>query len=231
MADQAARDALVTDLDTTGDALAHALDARAEQVRRELAVRGALAAGVGAAAAADAAQADRTGQYIRGDGPAGRTRRPTLKRHHEGVRRGHPDLVPGTETCGSASLPVNPFVSNRYHFGMLLGVADLDTDQGYHRGKTWLHNAWLHGSGTVWGLGVEVTPANNEVVVLPGLAVDGSGRELHVADRLCVDLGRWYAERRPEDLEVTDDGRWRRHLRPCMCGSAPSSAWTGRCPP
>ena len=73
LADQAARDALVTDLDTTGDALAHALDARAEQVRRELAVGGTLAAGVGAAAAADAAQADRTSQYIRGDGPGGRT--------------------------------------------------------------------------------------------------------------------------------------------------------------
>jgi hypothetical protein len=130
-----------------------------------------------------------------------------------------PDLVLGTETCQSASLPLNPFVSNRYHFGMLLGVADLDTDQGYHRGKGWLHNAWLHGPGAVWGLGVEVTPANNEVVVNPGLALDGNGRELHVGERLCVDLGRWYAERRPPDLEVTEEAdgsiRFTAHVRLC----------------
>ncbi|MGW0229339.1 GerMN domain-containing protein [Actinopolymorpha singaporensis] len=130
-----------------------------------------------------------------------------------------PDLVLSSDTCGTASLPLNPFVSNRYHFGMLLGVADLDTEQGYHRGKTWLHNAWLHGPGAVWGLGVEVTPANNEIVVLPGLALDGNGRELRVADRLCLDLGRWYAERRPDDLEVTEqaDGSvtFTAHVRLC----------------
>src|SRR5947209_8075596 len=115
-----------------------------------------------------------------------------------------PDLVLTADTCGSTVLPLNPFVSNRYHFGMLLGVADLENDQGYHRGKTWLHNAWLHGPGAVWGLGVEVTPGNNEVVVLPGLALDANGRELHVGDRLCLDLGLWFTEKRPEDLEVTD---------------------------
>ena len=60
-----------------------------------------------------------------------------------------PDLVLTADTCGSTVLPLNPFVSNRYHFGMLLGVADLDTDQGYHRGKTWLHTAWLHGEPTI----------------------------------------------------------------------------------
>src|SRR5690349_9477981 len=52
-----------------------------------------------------------------------------------------PDLILTSPTCDDVTLPVNPFVSNRYHFGMLLGVADLDTDQGYHRGKTWLHTA------------------------------------------------------------------------------------------
>lgn len=130
-----------------------------------------------------------------------------------------PDLMLGTDTCQSAGLPLNPFVSNRYHFGMLLGVADLDTEQGYHRGKGWLHNAWLHGPGAVWGLGVEVTPGNNEVVVRPGLALDRNGRELHVGERLCVDLGRWFAERRPPELEVTEetDGsvRFTVHVRLC----------------
>lgn len=117
-----------------------------------------------------------------------------------------PDLILTTPTCEDVTLPVNPFISNRYHFGMLLGVADLDTDQGYHRGKTWLHTAWLHGYGTVWGLQTELRAGSNELAVRAGLAVDQRGRELYVADTLCVDLGLWYDANRPDDLEVTDDG-------------------------
>jgi hypothetical protein len=121
--------------------------------------------------------------------------------------------------CGTVSVPINPFVSNRYHFGMLLGVADLESDQGYHRGKTWLQSAWTHGEGAVWGLAVEVRPDAGEVVVEPGLAYDRNGRELLVADRLCLDLGRWYAERRPDDLEVEElpggEVRFRVHVRLC----------------
>jgi hypothetical protein len=113
-----------------------------------------------------------------------------------------PDLLVADDRCGRTTLPVNPFVSNLYHFGMLLGVADFETDQAYHRGKTWLHNAWLHGTGVVWGLDVEIRPEANEVVVMPGLAIDGRGRELSVSEPMCVDLGAWYAQRRPEDLEV-----------------------------
>jgi hypothetical protein len=115
-----------------------------------------------------------------------------------------PDVIVSTTRCGGVSLPVNPFVSNRYHFGMLLGVADLDTEQAYHRGKTWLHNAWLHGPGAVWGLRVDLVVERNEVVVQPGLALDHHGRELYVGDAMCVDLGRWFAERRPDDLEVEE---------------------------
>lgn len=117
-----------------------------------------------------------------------------------------PDLILTAPTCEDVTLPINPFVSNRYHFGMLLGVADLDTDQGYHRGKTWLHTAWLHGYGTVWGLRAELRTGTNELAVQPGLAVDQRGRELSVADTLCVDLGMWYDANRPDDLVVTDDG-------------------------
>lgn len=115
-----------------------------------------------------------------------------------------PDLILA-EQCGDVALPVNPFVSNRYHFGMLLGVADLEAEQAYHRGKSWLHNAWLHGTGAVWGLRVEIRADHGEVVVQPGLAVDGHGRELSVADPMCVDVVRWFDERRPDDLEVTDE--------------------------
>src|SRR4051794_10101487 len=114
------------------------------------------------------------------------------------------DLLVSEDRCGHTTLPVNPFVSNRYHFGMLLGVDDLETEQAYHRGKMWLHNAWLHGTGVVWGLGVELRPERGEVVVHPGLAVDAHGRELVVASEMCVDLAAWYADRRPEDLTVDE---------------------------
>lgn len=115
-----------------------------------------------------------------------------------------PDLIVDDDRCGDVALPVNPFVSNRYHFGMLLGVADLETEQAYHRGKTWLHNAWLHGPGVVWGLGVEVRAADGELVVRAGLAIDAHGRELRVTDAMCVDLRQWFEQRRPDDLEVDD---------------------------
>ncbi|MBK5223789.1 MAG: hypothetical protein JJE52_13155 [Acidimicrobiia bacterium] len=115
-----------------------------------------------------------------------------------------PDLITSDDRCGDVALPVNPFVANRYHFGMLLGVADLETEQAYHRGKSWLHNAWLHGPGVVWGLRVEVRADHDEVVVHPGLALDAHGRELRVADQMCVNIAEWFATRRPDDLEVDD---------------------------
>jgi hypothetical protein len=115
-----------------------------------------------------------------------------------------PDLLVSQDRCGDVTLAVNPFVSNRYHFGMLLGVADLEAEQAYHRGKMWLHNMWLHGIGTVWGLRVELREASNEVVVHPGLAIDAHGRELFVSQPLCVDIGAWFDQRRPDELVVTD---------------------------
>lgn len=110
-----------------------------------------------------------------------------------------------TESSTQVALPFNPFVANRYHFGMLLGVADLETEQAYHRGKSWLEKSWLHGIGVVWGLDVEVRADHGEVVVQPGLAIDAHGRELVVSDPMCLDLAAWFAERRPAELEVTED--------------------------
>jgi hypothetical protein len=139
--------------------------------------------------------------------PAGAPRASSDARgDHEESTVAIPDLIVDDNGCGNVSLPLNPFVSNRYHFGMLLGVADLDTEQGYHRAKTWLHTAWLHGEGAVWGLRVEVRAEAGEVVVNPGLATDRNGRELSLAEPQCLDIGRWFDERRPDDLAVVDDG-------------------------
>jgi hypothetical protein len=106
--------------------------------------------------------------------------------------------------CGSTGngraegwFPVNPFLALQYHFGMLLGVDDLETEQGYHRGKHQMHQAWLHGKGVVWGLDVSIN-AERELMVTPGLAVDGMGRDLHLDTSACLDLAKWYDANKDE---------------------------------
>jgi hypothetical protein len=89
-------------------------------------------------------------------------------------------------------LPADPFTALQFHFGMLLGVDDLETGQAYPRGKIRLHNAWLHREGVVWGLGVGFNK-HDELTVDPGLALDAAGHELHLDRQACLDLGKWYA--------------------------------------
>lgn len=119
------------------------------------------------------------------------------------------DHTPATSStldpCGGSSgagharpiLATHPQVSNRYHFGMLLGVDDLDTDQAYHRGKHWLHQAWLHRDGVVWGYAV-ARHGERELRVGPGLALDCRGRELSLDQGMCIDLPEWFEAHRPE---------------------------------
>jgi len=97
------------------------------------------------------------------------------------------------QATDDALLPIGPFTALQYHFGMLLGVDDLDTAQAYPRGKIRLHNAWLHREGVVWGLDVRFNE-RRELTVTPGLALDAAGRELHLDATACVDLGKWYAK-------------------------------------
>lgn len=104
----------------------------------------------------------------------------------------------------SGALPYSPFYAPRYHFGMLLGVDDFETEQAYHRGKMRLHNAWLHGEGVVWGFRVDA-PAQSaggalrgELRVAPGFALDGAGRELYLEGPACVSVPAWYEEHRDD---------------------------------
>ena len=100
--------------------------------------------------------------------------------------------VAAAQCMDDALLPVNPFTALQFHFGMLLGVDDLETGQAYARGKTRLHNAWLHRDGVVWGFKVGLN-SRNELTVDPGLGLDAAGHELHLDRQACVDLGAWYA--------------------------------------
>jgi hypothetical protein len=127
---------------------------------------------------------------------------------------------------------VDPFRSLRVHFGMLLGVDDFETLHAYHRGKTWLHAAWLHGAGAVWGLGVGLDLERGELRVEPGLALDALGREIYLDAPACRHLGRWYAEHRDDpDLAATpiDGGvRFDAHVvvrfRACLARQVPALA-------
>ncbi len=94
-------------------------------------------------------------------------------------------------------LPIDPFRTLHVHFGMLLGVEDFRTLDAYHRGKSWYDNAWLHGPGVVWGLGValdqrEDDTLTGELRVAPGAAYDAMGRALHLGQPACLDLPAWY---------------------------------------
>lgn len=113
---------------------------------------------------------------------------------------GHDDC--GCDRCRSADLPVNPFLALRVAYGMLLGEEDLRVLMGQPRGKVMMHNAWLHGSGVVWGLGVRRS-GWHDLRVGPGLAVDGWGRELRHEASCDISL-RPLLDQGP-DSEGTDD--------------------------
>lgn len=136
-------------------------------------------------------------------------------------------------------LPSNPFRGLRFHFGQLLGVQDFRDEQGYHRGKRRLHNAWLHRDGVVWGLGVSLPEDDGslrgEVEVAPGLALDAAGNELHLGRPMCVDVGKWFEEHRDDPdfafsedttdeggLEVRFDARVVARFRACLARPVPA---------
>jgi hypothetical protein len=92
--------------------------------------------------------------------------------------------------CTSRDLDADPFLALRVAYGMLLGEEDFRVLMANPRGKQHLHSSWLHGRGAVWGL--RVREYGDEIQVLPGLAIDGVGRELRIGDGgWCVTTRDW----------------------------------------
>lgn len=137
--------------------------------------------------------------------------------------------TPDMATCISAAeengelLPLSPFYALNYHFGMLLGVDDFETEQAYHRSKMRLHNAWLHREGVVWGMDVRLGEKREEIVdgnptevldlsrgeirVTSGLALDAAGHELHLETDACLNVAQWFeAHKKEPELEIRDEG-------------------------
>lgn len=70
---------------------------------------------------------------------------------------------------------------NNYFFGKLMTVRDFVAEQDYFNEKRWLINRLLNGSGVVCGLDVKRHNSDtNMIIVEPGLAIDGCGREIIV---------------------------------------------------
>jgi hypothetical protein len=91
------------------------------------------------------------------------------------------------------AVPGDPFQRLRYHYGMLLGAEDFSVEQRERVLRRRLHNALLHGAGTVWGLAVAVGDVDldgrhTQIVVHSGLAVDALGREIYVDQKQCLDV-------------------------------------------
>jgi hypothetical protein len=89
---------------------------------------------------------------------------------------------PSKHDCLPCDIP--PFCRNNYFTGKLLTERDFTAEQQYTADKLRLHHLALHGWGVVCGLKVTphpVCPALR-LVVEPGLAVDGCGREIRVTE-------------------------------------------------
>jgi len=86
--------------------------------------------------------------------------------------------------------PGDPFTRLHYRYGQLLGAEDFTAEQRYFLLRSRLHNAALHGYGTVWGLGIGHQEAETRLMLTcaPGLAVDALGREIHVPRSVCLDI-------------------------------------------
>jgi hypothetical protein len=92
-----------------------------------------------------------------------------------------------------------------YSNGMLLDDADFEVEQAYHRGRLALLTRYLHGTGTICGLEVEIDTVEHPMVVIaPGLGVDRVGRVMESPLPLCLRIDRWFEDRteeNPSELE------------------------------
>ncbi len=83
------------------------------------------------------------------------------------------------------TLPDTPLRRVNFFAGRLLSADDLGAEQQYARERAWLHNRMLHGAGVVSGL--EVTVEGDDLVVSPGMAIDGFGREIVLTEPRRID--------------------------------------------
>jgi hypothetical protein len=111
--------------------------------------------------------------------------------------------------------PGDPLSRLRFHYGQCLSAEDFEAEQRYFVLRRRLHNALLHGVGTVWGLAIRRQEPAGEggprLICDPGMAIDPLGREIWVLQPLCLDVaaletGFWQQLRRPDGTEGNAEG-------------------------
>ena len=110
--------------------------------------------------------------------------------------------------------PGDPLSRLRFHYGQCLSAEDFEAEQRYFVLRQRLHNALLHGVGTVWGLAIrrqEPRPAGGDQLICePGMAIDPLGREIWVPQPLCLDLAalesRFWEQLQPVALTIPTAG-------------------------
>lgn len=105
---------------------------------------------------------------------------------------------PASSRC-EASLPDNPQSAPNYHFGMLLGVDDFRTEQGFHVGRLRRHQRLLHGAGIVAGFAVTPEQQGTELKVGAGYGIDTRGRDLTLCNEQCLNLALWWAKHEKDE--------------------------------
>ena len=88
-----------------------------------------------------------------------------------------------------------------YENGVLLDENDFKDEQNYFRGRLGRALAFLHGSGTVAGLEVAESQAEDHVIVVnSGLALDPIGRLIELPVPYCIRAPEWFAAQDQQDL-------------------------------
>lgn len=134
-----------------------------------------------------------------------------------------------------ATLPDNPQCTLNVHFGMMLGVDELRTEQGFHIGRSRRHQRLLHGIGVVAGYPLVFDGETFDLQVGPGLAIDALGRDLALEVGQCVNLIQWWLKHQQDeafdDLASLDDATIDLDVRVCYstCLSSPVPAIAEPC--
>lgn len=101
-----------------------------------------------------------------------------------------------------------PLERVNYTAGMMLSLPAINAEQRYHRQRVNRLQYWFQGAGTLLGLAVKQVAAvtanagedqSLRLVVSPGIAIDGLGRELLCHEPYCVNLRDWLEAQKTSD--------------------------------
>jgi hypothetical protein len=107
-----------------------------------------------------------------------------------------PAYAEASALTGELSAALASPTRNKYFYGKLLDAHHLQLEQQYFLDQSRRINRLGLGFGVLCGLQLELTADGSKVIVHPGVAIDGCGREIVVPAPVCVD---------PSALDSNDD--------------------------